>query len=91
MKFKKFINDYYYPSISELALTTQAGYKSSINLYILPTFGDKQMENIKVIDIEKWLKKIDKPGAAQKAYKTLRQILRKRKIMKNMKEIILNL
>lgn len=77
MQLDYFIYNYYYPSIESLALTMQAGYKFSIKIYILPHFGNREMETIKVIDIEKWIHSIPKPGAAQKAYKTLRQILRK--------------
>ena len=78
MKLKEFIIQYYYPkSCAQIAQSTLNGYKSTINKYILPTFGDLEMEDISVCMIEDWLNGIEKKGAAEKAYKTLRQVLRK--------------
>lgn len=78
MKTSQFIKEYYIEkSLSGLRESTISGYLSSINQYILPTFGDIELEDITVMDIEKWLSTIYKKGAAHKAYKTLRQIIRK--------------
>lgn len=77
MLVKDFVNEYYLPSLSDLRESTRIGYESSINLYIIPKFGELEIEQIKAFDIEQWLKTIDKPGAAEKAYKTLRQIIRR--------------
>ena len=81
MILKTFILEKYYFSCSNLAQSTINGYKSSINKYILPTFGDLELEEITVEKIQNWLLNSfpNKPGAAEKAYKTLRQILRKAK------------
>ena len=77
MLLKDFVEDYYLPSLSDLRESTRLGYASAISLYVLPRFGDCELEEIKAFDIEQWLKSIEKPGAAEKAYKTLRQIIRR--------------
>lgn len=78
MLTKIFIRDYYIPRVEkDLAPSTVVGYKSTINKYILPTFGEEDLDNISVQEIEEWLDTIEKPGAAQKAYKTFRQIIRR--------------
>lgn len=77
MLLKDFVEDYYLPSLSDLRESTRLGYASAISLYVLPRFGDCELEEIKAFDIEQWLKSIERPGAAEKAYKTLRQIIRR--------------
>lgn len=77
MLVKDFIEEMYLPSLSDLRKSTKVGYESAINLHILPYFGEYELEELKTWDIEQWLKTFDKPGAAEKAYKTLRQIVRK--------------
>lgn len=77
MQLKEFVNEYYLPSLTDLRESTKVGYESAIRLHILPEFGEWEMEDIKVYDIERWLKSIEAPGGAEKAYKTLRQIIRR--------------
>ena len=78
MKVCKFIEDYYYKrAVKGLRKSTIIGYKSSIDLYILPTFGKMDFEDITVEMLEDWIDGIEKEGAAFKAYKTFRQIIRK--------------
>ena len=50
------------------------GYRSSINLYILPTFGNQEIETIEPEAIQAWVDEFEKPGAAEKAFKCLRQL-----------------
>lgn len=77
MKLKEFIADYYLPSLSDLRESTRAGYESTIERHILPNLGDMELPEIGVYEIEQWLRGIGQPGAAEKAYKTLRQALRR--------------
>ena len=80
MQLSVFIESYYRSkAMAGLAETTKAGYNSTINKYIIPRFGHYEMEDITAEDIENWLAMIPKKGAAEKAYKTLRQIIRKAK------------
>lgn len=77
MQLKEFVNEYYLPSLTDLRESTKVGYESAIRLHILPEFGEREMEDVKVYDIERWLKSIEAPGGAEKAYKTPRQIIRR--------------
>ena len=54
--------------------STVDGYRSSINLYILPTFGTSEIETIEPETIQAWVDSFAKPGAAEKAFKCLRQL-----------------
>lgn len=51
--------------------STVDGYRSSINLYILPEFGDSEIETIEPEAIQSWVDSFGKPGAAEKAFKCL--------------------
>lgn len=77
MKLGEFIDEYYIPSLAGLRESTISGYRSSIELHVRPTFGDWEMEDIRARDIQSWLASFDRDGAAHKAYKTLRQIIRR--------------
>lgn len=55
--------------------STVDGYRSSINLYILPEFGHCEIETIEPEAIQTWVDNFEKPGAAEKAYKCLRQLI----------------
>lgn len=56
--------------------STVDGYKSSLRLYVLPEFGSKTIDEITPEMIQGWVDKFDQPGAARKAYKCLRQVIR---------------
>lgn len=77
MQLREFVSEYYMPSLADLRESTKVGYESAIRLHILPEFGDREMEDIRAYGIEMWLKSIGSPGGAEKAYKTLRQIIRR--------------
>lgn len=55
--------------------STVDGYKSSINLYILPEFGDCAVDEIEPESVQDWVDRFEKPGAAEKAFKCLRQLI----------------
>lgn len=57
-------------------VSTVNGYKSSIRLYVLPEFGEFTIEQITPEHIQSWIDRFSLPGAAKKAYKCLRQIIR---------------
>lgn len=56
--------------------STVEGYESSIRLHILPRWGGVELEDIDPEDLQSWVMAFELPGAAEKAYKTLRQIIR---------------
>lgn len=55
---------------------TYEGYKSSINLYVIPKWGDRYIGDISRKEVREWIDGFEKTGAAYKAFKCLRQIIR---------------
>lgn len=58
------------------APSTVAGYDSSVRLHVLPRWGLLEIEEIDPDDVQVWIDGFERPGAAEKAYKCLRQIVR---------------
>lgn len=58
------------------APSTIAGYDSSVRLHVLPRWGACEVEEIDPDDVQAWIDGFERPGAAEKAYKCLRQIVR---------------
>lgn len=56
---------------------TYVGYESSYRRYVKPRFGDVDMDDITVFDVQTWVDSFPTPGCARRSYATLRQILRK--------------
>lgn len=78
MTLDDFATQYYFPvTKANVRENTYVGYVSSYNLYVKPKFGSVEMESITVSDVESWINQIERPGAANKAFMTLRQLLRK--------------
>ena len=68
---------HYYPEKSaKRRASTVAGYDSSVRLHVLPRWGCFEIEDIDPDDVQDWVDSFDKPGAAMKAFKCLRQIIR---------------
>lgn len=59
-----------------LRASTLAGYESALRLHVLPAFGAREAGSIPWGEVQAWVDGIALPGAARKAYKTLRQVLR---------------
>lgn len=55
---------------------TVEGYESALRCHVLPRWGEIEIEAIECDDIQQWVLSFDKAGAAEKAFKTLRQVLR---------------
>lgn len=60
----------------ELRANTIEGYRSSIDLYVIPKWGSMRVGQINRIELVEWVNSFDQEGAAHKAYKCLRQIVR---------------
>lgn len=56
--------------------STVEGYESALRVHVLPRWGSMAISDIDPDDIQAWVLSFDKPGAAEKAYKTLRQVIR---------------
>ena len=77
MLLSEIVNDHYLPAKrAKLRASTVAGYESSIALYVLPRWGSCDVTEINPDDVQAWVDSIDLAGAAEKAYKCLRQIVR---------------
>lgn len=59
-----------------LRACTLAGYESALALHVLPRWGELELEAITPEDVQSWIDSFKLPGAAEKAYKTLRQVIR---------------
>lgn len=56
--------------------TTLEGYESALHCHLLPTWGARNVEEITFEELQAWVDGFEKPGAAEKAYKTFRQVYR---------------
>lgn len=77
MQLNEFVETKYWPYCTRLRRSTVVGYESAYRLHIKPRFGNYELEDISVEEIELWLASFEKTGAAKKAYAVLRAILRK--------------
>ena len=55
---------------------TLEGYRSAMRTYLHPRWDGVELESITPEEIQAWVDSIERPGAAEKAYKTLRQVIR---------------
>lgn len=55
---------------------TCEGYASALRLHVIPRFGHLELHEIAHEDIQEWVDSFELAGAAAKAYKTLRQVIR---------------
>lgn len=55
---------------------TLEGYLSAIRCHLLPKWAGRELESITCDEIQEWVDGFERPGAAAKAFKTLRQIYR---------------
>lgn len=69
--------EHYLPAkAAKRAPSTVAGYDSSVRLHVLPRWGALEIEDIDPDDVQEWVDGFERAGAAEKAYKCLRQIIR---------------
>ena len=59
-----------------LRATTIEGYRSAIRCHLMPKWGKRDIESISFEEVQDWVDGFALPGAAEKAYKTFRQIYR---------------
>ncbi len=57
-------------------LNTLEGYQSAINNHLLPAWGQEEVESIGYESVQSWVDSFPEGRGAEKAYKTLRQIVR---------------
>ena len=59
-----------------LRASTLEGYRSALELHVLPRWADVELDAITPEGVQAWVDDFELPGAAEKAYKTLRQVIR---------------
>lgn len=76
MLFSEAATEYMADKSKRLRATTLEGYESAIRCHLLPRWGEREIEAITFEQVQEWVDGFDLPGAAEKAYKTFRQIYR---------------
>ena len=76
MLFSAATAEYMADKQKRLRATTLEGYRSAIRCHLMPQWGEREIETIAFEEVQDWVDSFDFPGAAEKAYKTFRQIYR---------------
>lgn len=76
MIFSTAANEYMDDKRKRLRATTLEGYESAIRCHLLPRWGEREIETITFEQVQEWVDSFELAGAAEKAYKTFRQIYR---------------
>lgn len=76
MLFSAATTEYMADKQKRLRATTLEGYRSAIRCHLMPQWGEREIETIAFEEVQDWVDSFDFPGAAEKAYKTFRQIYR---------------
>ena len=76
MLFETAIEMYMTDRAKRLRVTTLEGYESAIRKHIAPTWTGRDVESITHEELQSWVDSIPTAGAADKAFKTFRQIYR---------------
>ena len=77
LTIEELATNYYLPEkrIRRRANTVD-GYESSINKHVIPAFGSHLLDEITRDEIQNWIDGFELAGAAEKAYKCIRQMFR---------------
>lgn len=59
-----------------LRMNTIEGYESAIRCHLLPRWSGREIESISDTELQDWADGFELPGAAEKAFKTFRQVIR---------------
>lgn len=79
MEFTVVVESYLNAKISgrkPIRPNTLEGYMSAIRCHLLPKWSGREIESIASDEMQAWVDSFEKPGAARKAFFTLRQIIR---------------
>ena len=76
MLFSDAAAEYMADKDKRLRATTIEGYRSAIRCHLMPKWGKREIETITFEQVQDCVDSFDMPGAAEKAYKTFRQIYR---------------
>lgn len=76
MLFSEAATEYMADKRKRLRATTLEGYESALRCHVLPAWGDREVESITYEELQAWVDDFTLPGAAEKAFKTFRQVFR---------------
>lgn len=77
MNIKEIAYAYYIPAKRKRRrANTIEGYLSALRCHVIPRWGSIDIKDVTHEAIQDWVDSFDLPGAATKAYKTLRQVIR---------------
>lgn len=76
MLFSTATAEYMADKRKRLRATTLEGYESALRCHVLPTWGGREVESITYEELQAWVDDFTLPGAAEKAFKTFRQVFR---------------
>ena len=76
MLFEDAVIAYWEDKSRRLRGNTLEGYASAIRRHLMPAWEGREIESITHDEVQDWVDSIELPGAAEKAFKTFRQIYR---------------
>ena len=76
MLFRDAAAEYMADKSKRLRASTLEGYRSALELHVFPRWADAELDAITPEDVQSWVDGFEQAGAAEKAYKTLRQVIR---------------
>lgn len=76
MLFETAVEKYWEDKSKRLRGNTLEGYASAINRHLMPAWSGRELESITHDEVQAWVDSIPTYGAAEKAFKTFRQIYR---------------
>ena len=76
MTFDEACEAYMESKSMRLRETTLEGYASAIAKHVLPAWGRREVGSVRHAEVQRWVDSIEGAGAASKAFKTFRQVLR---------------
>ncbi len=76
MLFREASEKYMADKGKRLRASTLEGYRSALELHVLPRWAGVELGEMTPEGVQAWVDGFERPGAAEKAYKTLRQVIR---------------
>ena len=76
MRFEVAVAEYMEDRARRLRRTTLEGYESAVRCHIAPRWAGRELEGIGFEELQAWVDGFERPGAAEKAFKTFRHVYR---------------
>lgn len=76
MLFDEAVDLYWVDKSRRLRGTTLEGYASAIRCHLMPKWSGRELEEITHAEVQEWVDGLPSRGAAEKAFKTFRQVYR---------------